>query len=57
MANQFAAMPSLHVGWAFMVAVFLIRASRSRWRWLCGRVGDDVVLGSPTRCSPSRSSL
>jgi hypothetical protein len=33
-ANQFAAMPSLHVGWAFMVAVFLIRATRSRWRWL-----------------------
>ncbi|HET6297265.1 MAG TPA: phosphatase PAP2 family protein, partial [Kribbella sp.] len=33
-ANQFAAMPSLHVGWAFMVAVFLIRYTRSRWRWL-----------------------
>jgi hypothetical protein len=33
-ANQFAAMPSLHVGWAFMVAVFLIRATLSRWRWL-----------------------
>ncbi|NIK60850.1 phosphatase PAP2 family protein [Kribbella shirazensis] len=33
-ANQFAAMPSLHVGWAFMVAVFLIRATRSPWRWL-----------------------
>ncbi len=34
LANQFAAMPSLHVGWAFMVAVFLIRATTSRWRWL-----------------------
>lgn len=33
-ANQFAAMPSLHVGWAFMIAVFLIRVTRSRWRWL-----------------------
>ncbi|WP_406046551.1 phosphatase PAP2 family protein [Kribbella sp. NBC_00889] len=33
-ANQFAAMPSLHVGWSLMVAVFLIRATRSRWRWL-----------------------
>ncbi|WP_246486160.1 phosphatase PAP2 family protein [Kribbella qitaiheensis] len=32
-ANQFAAMPSLHVGWALMVAVFMIRATRSRWRW------------------------
>ncbi|WP_232828050.1 phosphatase PAP2 family protein [Kribbella monticola] len=34
LANQFAAMPSLHVGWALMVAVFMIRATRSRWRWL-----------------------
>jgi hypothetical protein len=34
LANQFAAMPSLHVGWAFMVAVFLIRATSSKWRWL-----------------------
>jgi hypothetical protein len=33
-ANQFAAMPSLHVGWAFLVAVFLIRYTKSRWRWL-----------------------
>ncbi|MFF3957681.1 phosphatase PAP2 family protein [Streptomyces sp. NPDC001890] len=34
MANQFAAMPSLHFGWAVMVAVGLIVATRSRWRWL-----------------------
>ncbi|MFJ8254068.1 phosphatase PAP2 family protein [Streptomyces sp. NPDC094466] len=34
MANQFAAMPSLHVGWAVMVAVGLILATRSRWRLL-----------------------
>ncbi|GAA3009543.1 inositol phosphorylceramide synthase [Streptomyces fulvorobeus] len=34
MANQFAAMPSLHFGWAAMVAVGLIVATRSRWRWL-----------------------
>ncbi|MFH8375567.1 phosphatase PAP2 family protein [Streptomyces cyaneofuscatus] len=34
MANQFAAMPSLHVGWAVMLAVGLIVATRSRWRWL-----------------------
>lgn len=34
MANQFAAMPSLHVGWAVMVAVGLIVATGSRWRWL-----------------------
>jgi hypothetical protein len=32
-ANQFAAMPSLHVGWALLVAVVVIRTARSRWRW------------------------
>lgn len=34
LANQFAAMPSLHFGWALMVAIGLIVATRSRWRWL-----------------------
>ncbi|WP_425827305.1 phosphatase PAP2 family protein [Streptomyces fractus] len=34
MANQFAAMPSLHFGWALMVAIGLVAATRSRWRWL-----------------------
>ncbi|WP_221357523.1 phosphatase PAP2 family protein [Streptomyces beigongshangae] len=34
LANQFAAMPSLHFGWALMVAVGLIAATRTRWRWL-----------------------
>jgi hypothetical protein len=33
-ANQYAAMPSLHVGWAMLVALGLIVATRSRWRWL-----------------------
>jgi len=33
-ANQFAAMPSLHFGWAVLVAMGIIRVSRSRWRWL-----------------------
>lgn len=32
-ANQFAAMPSLHIGWAMLVAIGLIAATRSRWRW------------------------
>ena len=32
--DQFAAMPSLHVGWAVLVAVAAIRALRSRWRFL-----------------------
>jgi hypothetical protein len=34
LSNQFAAMPSLHFGWALMVAIGLIATTRSRWRWL-----------------------
>jgi hypothetical protein len=34
LTNQFAAMPSLHIAWSVIVAVALIRATRSRWRWL-----------------------
>jgi hypothetical protein len=34
LANQFAAMPSLHVGWAVVVAVGAIVILRSKWRWL-----------------------
>ncbi|WP_405621960.1 phosphatase PAP2 family protein [Streptomyces sp. NBC_00076] len=34
LSNQFAAMPSLHFGWALMVAIGLIVATRSHWRWL-----------------------
>jgi hypothetical protein len=33
-ANQLSAMPSVHVGWALIVALAVIWASRSRWRWL-----------------------
>ena len=31
---QFAAMPSLHVGWAAVVAFGALAASTSRWRWI-----------------------
>ncbi|MGW6982723.1 phosphatase PAP2 family protein [Streptomyces sp. NPDC054932] len=36
LANQFAAMPSLHFGWALMLALGMIAATSSRWRalWL-----------------------
>ncbi|GAA3387550.1 phosphatase PAP2 family protein [Cryptosporangium minutisporangium] len=34
LANQFAAMPSLHVAWAALVAIALVATVRSRWRWL-----------------------
>lgn len=33
-ANQIAAMPSLHVGWALLVAIGTIWALDTRWRWL-----------------------
>jgi hypothetical protein len=33
-ANQYAAMPSLHFGWAVLVAYGVVRALRTRWRWL-----------------------
>src|SRR5205823_1656331 len=33
-ANQFAAMPSLHFGWALAVAWAALLASRNRARWL-----------------------
>jgi hypothetical protein len=32
--DQLSAMPSLHVGWALIVAGAIIYALRSRWRWL-----------------------
>src|SRR6478609_11946567 len=34
MSNEYAAMPSLHVGWALLIAVVLIAACRTPWRWL-----------------------
>lgn len=33
-ANQFAAMPSLHVGWALLIAVVVIRTARTPMRWV-----------------------
>jgi hypothetical protein len=33
-ADQLSAMPSVHVGWALLVAVVVIQVSRSHWRWL-----------------------
>jgi hypothetical protein len=32
--DQLSAMPSVHVGWALIVALAVIRAGRGRWRWL-----------------------
>ncbi len=32
--DQLSAMPSVHVGWAILVAIAVITTTRSRWRWL-----------------------
>lgn len=32
--DQLSAMPSVHIGWAVLIALAVIFASRSRWRWL-----------------------
>jgi hypothetical protein len=34
LANQFAAMPSLHFAWAVVVAWGVVKFASSRWRWL-----------------------
>lgn len=33
LANEYAALPSLHVGWALLIALVLVTTSSSRWRW------------------------
>jgi hypothetical protein len=33
-ADEYSAMPSVHVGWALIVAIAVITASGRRWRWL-----------------------
>lgn len=33
-SDQFAAMPSIHVAWACIVALGIFSASTSRWRWI-----------------------
>jgi hypothetical protein len=33
-SDQFAAMPSIHVGWAAVVSFGVVAAGTSRWRWL-----------------------
>jgi PAP2 superfamily len=33
-ADQYAAMPSIHVGWAVLITYAVLKVSPSRWRWL-----------------------
>lgn len=49
LADQYAAMPSLHIGWAIMVAIGIIATTRTRWRWLAiahPAVTTLVVIGT-----------
>jgi hypothetical protein len=32
--DQLSAVPSVHIGWALIVAIVIVHVSRSRWRWL-----------------------
>ena len=34
LADQYAAMPSIHVGWAVLSSIAAVKCSPSRWRWL-----------------------
>ena len=34
LANEYAAMPSLHVGWSLLLAIVLMAATSGAWRWL-----------------------
>jgi PAP2 superfamily len=45
-SNLYAAMPSLHVGWALVVAVVLMRGTASRWRlvWLAYPTTTTLVV-------------
>ncbi|MFI1195070.1 phosphatase PAP2 family protein [Micromonospora sp. NPDC020750] len=46
LSNQYAAMPSLHVGWAVAVAVALVAATagRLRWLWLAHPIATVLVV-------------
>jgi hypothetical protein len=47
--NQYAAMPSLHVGWALWCALAIVTTTRSRWRhlaWLYPATTTFVVLAT-----------
>ncbi|MFI0795775.1 phosphatase PAP2 family protein [Micromonospora rubida] len=46
LSNQYAAMPSLHVGWAIAVAIALVAATagRLRWLWLAHPIATVLVV-------------
>ena len=52
-ANQFAAMPSLHFGWSVLVAVAVVTQPARRWRWVVRAASG----GHPARRAGHREPL
>ena len=49
-SDQFAAMPSIHVGWAAVVSLGIVSASTSRWKWIfLGHLVLTMIAVSATR--------
>ncbi|MCW2829921.1 MAG: hypothetical protein JWP31_613 [Aeromicrobium sp.] len=43
-ANQYAAMPSMHVGWAVLVSLTVVLCLRTRWRWIAPAYAVMILL-------------
>jgi hypothetical protein len=43
-ANQYAAMPSMHVAWATAIAIAVVVCLRSRWRWLAFLYSFSILM-------------
>jgi hypothetical protein len=43
-ADQYAAMPSIHVAWAFLISVAVLRCTSSRWRYLGALYGPATTF-------------
>ena len=56
-ADQYAAMPSIHVGWAVLISFAVVKSSPSRWRWLMPFAGhrDGEATDRSFRGSSARS--
>jgi hypothetical protein len=44
LTDQYAAMPSIHVGWAILISYAVVRCSPSPWRWLAVTHGALTVF-------------
>jgi PAP2 superfamily len=44
LADQYAAMPSIHVGWAVLISIAVVTCSKSRWRWLFALHGAVTIF-------------